>query len=41
MAAVAPGSVIAVTPDEFGARVRSSLTSWKKLASDKRIVVDD
>jgi tripartite-type tricarboxylate transporter receptor subunit TctC len=32
---------VAATSDEFGARVRSSLVSWKKLASDKHIVVDD
>jgi tripartite-type tricarboxylate transporter receptor subunit TctC len=30
----------AVTPEEFGARVRTSFTAWKKIAADKNIVVD-
>jgi tripartite-type tricarboxylate transporter receptor subunit TctC len=31
---------IALSPDEFGARVRSSYAAWKKLATEKNIVVD-
>ena len=30
----------AVTPEEFGAQVRSSYTTWKQLAKDRNILVD-
>jgi tripartite-type tricarboxylate transporter receptor subunit TctC len=31
---------IALSPEEFGGRVRSSYAAWKKLATDKNIIVD-
>jgi len=35
------GSVpVALTPEEFGSRVRSSYATWKKLASSKNIVAE-